>query len=156
MKRNLTKKILAVSIVICSLTLAVMPGIVAVDNKDKVTDKFKDSALSITVTWTKPTNGLYKENKNILPLYFIPLILILSGGVDIECTVEGPPEEIDHVDIYLNNELIVTEDDPPFGFSGYTTAPFGIPIWRDKLTAIAYLTTGSSVKDSAVIWFILI
>jgi hypothetical protein len=98
-----------------------------------------------TVTINKPKNGLYFMNSLIRPYLFRnPLII---GSIDIEVEVVDNKYEIDKVEFYVNDNLVVTETSEPYSMNWNQTV-FG----RFDVKVIAYNSQGLTGYDAIRVW----
>ena len=103
----------------------------------------------ITVTITYPENGLYLNNKKILP-FFIPLVIRGPIGFDFEIET-SPGVGIDYVEFYVNDGLQYVDNTPPFEREGLITwwkARFS----HIKIKIIAYGIDCEPGSDEITIW----
>jgi len=98
-----------------------------------------------TVTIKKPKNGLYFMNSLIRPYLFRnPLII---GPIDIEVEVVDHKYEIEKVEFYVNNELMVTGISEPYSMNWNETV-FG----RFDVKVVAYNSNDCTGVDAILIW----
>ena len=106
-----------------------------------------DPTLSLNpqtlVKITKPENAVYLFDTKILP-FITPVII---GKITVDVEAENYISGIDHVEFYVDDSMIDSDDLAPYSFSFDNRVFF-----RHTIKATAYDNSGGSSSDEIVVW----
>jgi len=93
---------------------------------------------------TKPENGIYLAGNKVFPFF----TKIVIGDIDV--TLDFVDQVgIDKVEFYLDDELIETDDNPPYSWSWIEQTPMKL---RHSVSAKAYNILGNYTTDNIIVW----
>jgi PKD repeat protein len=93
---------------------------------------------------TKPENALYMGNSPVIPLR-TPLII---GEIEIE-TLASDTSGIDHIELYINNQLKATLNSEPYIWLWSERTPLQ---FKHTIKITAYDRTGNQASDELIVW----
>jgi hypothetical protein len=102
--------------------------------------------LSLVIQITKPEQGLYINNKKILPFTSLPPVIVKS--IDIE-TLARTSCDIDHVEFLVDGVVQTSDTSAPYMWTWDQKIPFK---FRHILQVTVYDTEGFQTSDDMMVW----
>lgn len=149
-KNNMLRKGLVFALVILFIGVSVLPSISGNINSSRDVAIVKDGeqlSSSITVTFTRPKNGIYCFDKKILP-FSVPLIF--CGKITIEAEIESGSEVMIRIEFYINDvcQQTITGSGPQYDF----TWVWGGPTFSKVNFKIVAYTMDAQASDEITIY----
>jgi carboxypeptidase T len=107
--------------------------------------KIRVGNTSLDVEISSPEkNYIYLMNKKFIPFF----ATVIIGAIDIQVNVSDPAE-VDHVELYIDDELVQTWHYLPYLYNWSERTPLR---FRHTIKIVAYDSSGNQVTDELVVW----